>query len=468
MRDFVSTLDCIVKSYGGFLMLIGGCVRDCLMGRYSPDIDIEVYGVSQDNLAGIIEGNKKALGVDYVDTVGKSFGVVKVKTLGGQWYDLSVPRSEKKVGRGYRGFTIVPDPSLSLEEACLRRDFTWNAIGMDANGKVYDLFGGMNDLQKRLIRATSGRFSEDPLRVLRGMQMAGRFGFRVHPDTAPMCAVLAGEYEDLSSERVWAEWEKLLLKASVPSFGIHFLRDTGWMILYPELDRLDGLPQDPGYHPEGDALVHSMLALDAGAAIADEEGLGSEDRVILLLACLLHDVGKTDTTETSDGRITSHGHDAAGADGAARFLCRIGCPGKYHEAIISLVRRHMAHLNIANRRSVRRLARKLAPTTLRQLRRVIWADHAARPPLEPELPPNTEHMFSIAEGLGVLDEEVEPILKGRHLIRLGLTPGPQFGPVLQEAFERQLGGEFHVPGFGDSLELAMEWANKKAHEDKLK
>src|SRR5580658_8348487 len=201
-----SSLEAILRDLDGAgfrALVVGGAVRDALLGLEQKDFDIEVYGISYDRLADFLSRYGR------VDLVGKSFGVVK---LAG--FDFSIPRRENKIGPHHRGFLTTFDESITPQEAASRRDFTINAIAYDPiRGEALDFFGGREDLRNRVLRATSAAFSEDPLRVLRGMQFACRFDLTVDPATAEMCRALAGnycagEYATLARERIAEEFMK--------------------------------------------------------------------------------------------------------------------------------------------------------------------------------------------------------------------------------------------------------------------
>jgi len=205
----------VIREAGGRPMLVGGFVRDLIMDRAaaSKDIDVEVYALTFAALA-------EALGrAGRVDEVGKSYGVLKIRA-GDTDLDVNVPLRERKIGTGHRGFDITPDMSLDYREASARRDFTMNAILLDPEaGTVIDCHGGLEDIAAGVLRHTSDAFAEDPLRVLRAVQFAARFGFHLAPETAALCHSLAGSYGELPVERVWCEVEKIGTAALLHDVG---------------------------------------------------------------------------------------------------------------------------------------------------------------------------------------------------------------------------------------------------------
>ncbi len=205
--------------------LVGGGVRDWLLGLAPKDLDVEVAGVDFETL-------QRALApFGATDVVGRSFGVVKVRVAAtGAEYDFSLPRRESKIGAGHRGFAVAPDPDLDDAAAAARRDFTLNAIAYDPlDGAIIDPHGGQADLAARRLRHTSAAFGEDPLRVLRAFQLAARFDLTLAPETAALCRTISGAYAELPVERVWGEWDKWATKAVAPSRGLAVLEETGWL-----------------------------------------------------------------------------------------------------------------------------------------------------------------------------------------------------------------------------------------------
>ncbi len=442
-----------IAALGGRVLLVGGSVRDLAMGVEPKDLDWEVHGLSPESLAGLL-GN-------YCDVhqVGTRFGVLKVR-LDGIDVDLALPRRESKAGRGHRGFQVEVDPTMTPREAAARRDFTWNAMAIDLNsGEFMDLFGGLDDLREGLIRHVGPAFAEDPLRVLRAMQFAARFGFAIAPETALLCGELFDEYRDLAGERVWMEWAKWAERGRFPSLGLEALRATRWIGHYPELTALTNCPQDPLFHPEGDVWTHTLLACDAAARIAERDGIAGADRLVAVLGALCHDLGKPGTTETrADGRITSAGHAEAGDPATVALLERIGFPGRLVPRVVSMVREHMSHISLAaggfSDRGVRRLARRLeaAGNSVSLLGAVVESDHSGRPPLPGGMPQEMRRCLEQADGLDLLSSGPRQILLGRHLLDLGVAPGPGMGRILRAAMEAQLDGAFH------DLGEAVEWA----------
>lgn len=237
-----------VRNAGGRAFIVGGYVRDKYMkgNIISKDIDLEVFGIEPDVLKAIVSKFGR------VKECGKSFGVLKLDDL-----DISIPRREKKVADGYKGFDIDLDPFMTYEDACRRRDLTINSILFDPlTDELIDPFNGLNDLENRVLRHVDDiRFAEDPLRVLRVAQFHARFDFRIHDDTNELCRVLIDELKHLSKERFFVEFEKILMKADKPSKAFEWMLQFGILDeLFPELAVLETIEQGFKYHPEGSLL----------------------------------------------------------------------------------------------------------------------------------------------------------------------------------------------------------------------
>lgn len=422
-----------VRAAGGRALIVGGWVRDRLLGRPSKDIDLEVYGLSAGELRALLER------VGRVDAVGESFTVFKVGGV-----DVSLPRRESKVGRGHRGFEVVGDPSLPPEEAARRRDFTINAIAWDPlRDEHLDPFGGRDDLAGRRLRAVDPRtFGDDSLRVLRAVQFAARFDLVIDPDTERLCRGIP--LDDLPAERIWGEVEKLLLEAERPSRGLA-LADRLCVVdaLWPELAALKGCEQEPEWHPEGDVWVHTLLVVDCARERLD--GLSRPERVTMMLGAVAHDLGKPATTAFIDGRIRSPGHEDAGLEPATRWLDALNVHTMegydVRRQVLGLVAHHLkpGAWHKAGRVSdgaFRRLALKV---DLELLARLAEADCFGRSgTFDCSAMP---WFLDRARALGVEHRAPAPILMGRHVLALGIAPGPTVGRILSAVYERQLDGE---------------------------
>jgi tRNA nucleotidyltransferase (CCA-adding enzyme) len=453
--DKVSSLAKTVSEAGGRALLVGGCVRDALMGKRPKDWDVEVYGIEPARLRELLDQSGS------VNVVGEAFTVYKL----GADLDVSLPRRERKTGQGHRGFFIEGDPAMTCAEAAARRDFTINAILQDAlSGEIIDPFRGRDDLEHKVLRAVSKEtFGEDSLRVLRAAQFAARFEFEIEPGTIELCRAI--DLTDLPSERIWGEMEKLLLRALRPSIGLKWLRELGALDqLFPQIKALIDVPQDLEWHPEGDVFVHTLLVVDRARELIDD--LPHPKQVTVLLAALCHDFGKPATTEFIDDRWRSRGHEEAGVGPTLSFLDKLNIHTlegyDVRTQVLALVRDHLKPGEYYKQRdevgdgAFRRLARKCE---LDLLYRVAKADSLGR---NAEWVPRAQWYDAVAQDwfiarareLEVQEKAPAPLLLGRHLLEMGLEPGPRIGEITRAIYEMQLDGNVR------NLEEAKEVAKR--------
>jgi tRNA nucleotidyltransferase (CCA-adding enzyme) len=302
--------------------LVGGAVRDGLLGLEHQENDWVVTGCTPDEL--LAEGFRQ---------VGASFPVF-LHPVTGEEYALA--RTERKQGHGYHGFAVDFHPGVTLEEDLARRDLTVNAMARDSSGRLIDPFGGARDLEDRVLRHVSPAFREDPLRVLRVARFAARFaplGFRVHADTLELMREISasGEIGHLVAERVWAEIAAAMA-AGEPGRFVQVLRDCGALqLLLPEVDRLFGIPQPAAFHPEVDTGVHVLMAMNMAARS------GATPQAVFAL--LLHDVGKGLTPESEwPGHV---GHETAGVPLVESVCERLRVPGSFRDLALITCSLHL-------------------------------------------------------------------------------------------------------------------------------
>jgi tRNA nucleotidyltransferase (CCA-adding enzyme) len=431
----------------GRALIVGGWVRDRLMGRNCKDLDLEVYGLPADRL--------KSLLAEFgsVNTVGESFTVYKVAAV-----DVALPRRESRTGRGHRAFDVIGDPNLSFVEAARRRDFTINAIAWDPLTEEYiDPFDGRADIVAKILRAVDRRtFGDDSLRVLRAVQFAARFEFVLEDATRELCRGIA--LDDLPSERIWGEIEKLLLQAARPSIGFELALDLGVIErVFPEIHALVGCEQEPEWHPEGDVWIHTLLVIDQARTRIDD--LDRARQIVVMVGAVCHDLGKPLTTAFIDGRIRSIDHEQAGVAPAAAVLDRLNIHSidgyDVRKQVLGIVAHHLKpgmfrqSPTPVSDGAFRRLAEKV---DLEMLARVAKSDCLGRTGYFDCSA--MDWFLERAKLLGVEHAPPAPIVKGRHLLALGLTPGPRVGAVLRQIYERQLDGS--ITNLEDGIALARE------------
>lgn len=454
-RDLEHTIQIAeaVQEVGGRALVVGGHARDEAWRRMGhevdgKDIDIEVYGVELEDLMKILKTTGK------LNEVGKSFAVMKVGGL-----DVSIPRRDSKVQEGHGGFDVTGDPTMTFREAASRRDFTMNALALDPlTGQLLDEYGGLDDMRMGVLRATDyNAFGEDPLRVLRAMQFAGRFNMQVEARTAEICRELDVVKEP--ARRIGDEWDKLLLKSPKPSVGMEVGLELGIIEkLHPEILALVGCKQEPEWHPEGDVWIHTRMVVDEAAAIVRREGLTGNVARTVMLAALCHDLGKPGTTKFNHAknRITSFNHEAEGVEPTVAMLSRWEIDGVSMTDMIrgvgAIVKDHLypAVNSGASDAAIRRLAKRLYPARIKDLVFVAEADHRGR-----ALPfdgfPNGKKLLDRAEELRVDEKPTERLIFGRDLIDIGLEPGKHFGTILAQLLEVQEEGRF------DTVEGGIEY-----------
>jgi tRNA nucleotidyltransferase (CCA-adding enzyme) len=446
-----------VQAAGGRAYLVGGLVRDRLMGTdgEARDHDLEVYGIDGAALRTILQKFGR------VNAVGEAFTVYKLGDI-----DVSIPRRDSKTGTGHKGFTVTGDPTMTVEEAARRRDFTINAMLCDPlTGEVVDPTGGLADLKAKRLRAVDpATFVEDSLRVLRGMQFAARFEFAIDPATVALCRTIP--LDDLPSERIWGEVEKLLLRARRPSIGLQAGLEMGVIDkLFPDLKALVGCAQEYAWHPEGDVWVHTLQAVDLAAGYLSD--LPYPRQVVVMLGTLCHDVGKPPTTKVIDGRIRSLDHEEAGVAPTERILDRLNVRTMegydVRKQVVAIVANHLKPGTFGRERdrvgdaAFRRLALKCE---LDLLYRVAKADSLGRVKEGAPAPSaeSQEWFLERAKALAVTREGPKPLLMGRHLLEMGLTPGPRIGEITEQVYQRQLDGD--VKTLDDALAAARKLLGK--------
>ncbi len=438
-----------IRDAGGQAVLVGGAVRDYCLGKEFPrDLDIEIFNLEASNLEALLEKAGK------VHRVGKQFGIFKLATDEGE-YDFSLPRVERKIGPGHRGFEVQTDSRLNFAQASYRRDFTINSIGLEILKEQWlDPFGGMPDLQRKTLRHIGRAFGEDPLRVLRGVQFSARFEFRIAQETVRVCRNL--RLDELPRERIFPEFRKMLL-ADRPSIGLEATRELNVLAHFPELESLIGVPQDPVWHPEGDVWTHTLRVVDEAARLKTGEP-GAD--LHLMFAALCHDLGKPQTTSWESGHWRSHGHDTAGTTGTTRFLKRLTGDKELIREVSLLVRDHLRPQQLYQKKKEVRLSaiRRLAlRVNIPKLVRLAKADYLGMfdPRTYSRKFPAGDWLMKQAKMLAVEHTSPIPVLRGRDLLVLGMQPGPKMGLMLKEAFELQLEGKIN------NREEAAEWARNR-------
>ncbi len=408
----------LVKENGGRTFYVGGYVRDKLLNIENKDVDIEIHGISEDTLYKIL----KSLGTPLA--YGSSFGVY---SLSGYNIDIALPRSEKLIGKKHTDFRIDVDPFIGYKNACKRRDITINAIMMDVlTGEILDYYSGINDLNNKIIRyVDKDSFVEDPLRVLRVAQFAARLQFKVDEDTIDLCKNIDLSY--LSRERIEEELRKALLKANKPSIFFDVLNKMNQLSYwFKEVEDLINIKQDPIYHPEGDAYIHTMQVLDRCAKYRDVVS----DAYSFMLLGLTHDFGKTITSEEIDGRIHAYNHEIDGIPIVEAFLKRISNRKDVIKYVKNMVTMHMEPNKKANNNSSIKSTNKMFYNCISPKDLIYFSICDSG---------KTDNLNFLNERYKIYEEIInKPYITGNDLIKAGIKPNEDFHKLLEYATKLRL------------------------------
>ncbi len=407
-----------IERIGGRAFYTGGYARDLLLSGHadvSPDIDIEVFHLEQEQLAAVLS----LFGV--VKTVGKIYPVFKIK--GHPEWDFTLSRQD------------------NYAAAAARRDFTIDAIMIDIiSGEISDYTGGRQDLAAKVIRHTTPEvLADDPLRAYRAASLAGRLGFTIHPETLQL--MRKADLSKVPPERIAAELKKLLLLSAKPSIGLRYLEETGLLKqLHPDLYNLIGCEQEPKNHPEGDVWEHTLQVVDQAAKLKVKSG----NPLALMWAALLHDIGKPAVTKRREGKITAYGHDTEGAKMASAFLHNLRCSNELTHSVMVLTREHMHPVLLYKQKEqiTDKAIRKLADRVdISELLLLSEADFKGRS-MERDYSPIRNWLLGRIMALGLEPgKRIEPLVKGRDLQELEILPGKKYKEILDKAFELQLEGK---------------------------
>jgi tRNA nucleotidyltransferase (CCA-adding enzyme) len=392
--------------------LVGGAVRDTLLGLPSGDRDYVVVGETPESM----------LAAGY-QTVGKDFPVFLHPQTGEEY---ALARTERKAARGHRGFVVHASPDVTLEDDLIRRDFTINAIAEAADGTLVDPYGGARDLQARVLRHVGAAFVEDPLRVLRAARFMARFaehGFTVAPETMVLMRTMVadGELSDLTAERVWQELARALRSAQ-PSAFLRTLHDCGALaVVLPEVDALYGVPQRAEYHPEVDTGLHTEMVCDMAARIAPGDD-------VVGFAALTHDLGKALTP--ADVLPKHIHHEERGIEPVNALCARLKVPTAHRDLALSACREHLNVHRLFELRSatihdlIARCDGFRQPDRIALLATVCEADKRGRGGMaESDYPQGPELLRLHAAAMAV---------RGADVAKEGLE-GPAFGEALRRA-----------------------------------
>lgn len=409
--------------------LAGGSVRDMVLGKTPQDYDITTNAKPDD----IVKIFPKTV------PVGAQFGVILVM-VEGQPFEVASFRHDGPYLDGRRPTHVRYG---SLQEDIFRRDFTINGMVYDPIADhIIDLVGGRVDLESRLVRAIGNphsRFEEDRLRMIRAVRFAASLDFTVENETFAAIRDLAPTIKQISWERIGEEITRILTEGGAKT-GFELLDQTGLLVvLLPEVSTMKGIEQSPDYHPEGDVFTHTLLTL----------GHLDSPTETLAYGCLLHDVGKPVCMRRDEERLTFYGHTDRGAEMAEEVLKRLKRSRATRERVAYLVRNHLRHMQAPQMR-LSTLKRFLGEEGIEELLELTRIDALSSNG-------DLQHYQFCKQKLAELKQEEihpEPLLRGRDLIAMGFSPGPDFQIILKQVQEAQLGGEL------STREEAVDWVNK--------
>jgi len=390
-----------IRSADGRVFLVGGFVRDSLLGTSGEirDFDIEVYKINQEKLLAILSKYGKP------NLIGRAFGVVHLSRQNIH-YDFSFPRTESKTGSGHRAFEVQTDPNLSFKAAAKRRDFTINAMGMELpNLELADPYNGRKDLESKILRHVSNAFAEDSLRVLRGVQFAARFELKAAKETIELCRTLS--LNDLSRERIEEEFRKWLLKGVKPSYGLDFFCEAGLQKMFFEI---------------GIESSHAMLGNILNHISKHRGSLNSTEAEIIMFAGLLC------------------------LPGAKPFdFLKKWIPVNILLKKVPALLNSLSLLNLNCKNSLRKCALKAGGLKLPAMLKSSIENDAKL----------YENVQKIGNEIGIWEEAPEPFITGKMLLNMGFKPSPKIGEIIRRVFEKQLEGE--VSCIEDAEKAAREF-----------
>ena len=436
-RDAACYLACRLSDAGYQAVFAGGCVRDRLLGIEPKDYDIATSATPAEVVALFPKSNE----------VGAHFGVVIAKH-DGHHVEIATFRTDGSYKDGRRPESVE---YATAEEDAQRRDFTINGLFENPEtGEVIDHVGGQADLAAGVLRAIGNpeaRFTEDSLRLMRAVRFATTLDFQIEPQTLAAIKRGAGLLARISPERIRDEFAKILLSPRRRS-GVEILMDSGLMDCFlPEFRALIGCEQPPEWHPEGDVYTHTRIML---------EMLEPDASLVLCLAVLLHDIAKPpcQTFDAAAGRIRFNGHDAMGAEMAEVILRRMRFSNEVIGAVVPMVARHMQFMNVQQMRTAK-LKRFMAERTFSQEMELHRVDCGS----SNGFTDNYEFLEKKASEFAAEPLIPPPLVGGRDLIGLGLTPGPRFREILELIEIEQLEGRIL------DRERAMDYLRHLASEN---
>ena len=442
-QEMARRIALLVAQNGGVAYYVGGYVRDKLMLKDNKDIDIEIHGIYPAQLERLLDSLGSRI------SIGESFGIYSLR---GYSLDLALPRIEQNRGHGHRDFDICVDPFVGTYKAAKRRDFTINALMQNIlTGEIIDHFGGISDLQNRVIRHIDDcTFVEDPLRVLRAAQFAARFDFRIADNTAELCSKM--DISAISCERIESELKKAMLKAQRPSVFFKTLRQMKQLsVWFAELKQTIGIEQNPEHHPEGDVWNHTMMVIDAAAEYRESVS----NPFGFMLAALCHDFGKSICTQAIDEKIHAYGHEKLGLPVIRAFMRRLTNEKGLMRYVLNLCELHMQPNQLAAGKSSIKATNRMFDAAIdpEALIKLAACDNAGK---EKSCSYGANTAF-LTERLAIYREYMSrPYVSGSDLIKAGVQPGDEFSKYIEYAHKLRLAGINKEDALHQTLAMARK------------
>ncbi len=409
------------------LLLVGGAVRDIILGKQKESLDVDYLasGISIDRLLELL--NK----LGRTDLVGRSFGVIKFKAEGFETVDISLPRTEDSTGTGHRDFDVHYDPGIPIEEDLVRRDYTINSMALDLRSmRLIDPLGGRDDLKKKILRVNrENSFTEDALRILRGVQFLARFKLSVEKTTMELMKKHASALDTVSFDRIRIELNKMMILSEKPSEGFIFMHDREILrVILPELEATWGIEQNE-YHVD-DIFHHSVRSCDLAPRNLE-----------LRWAALLHDLGKKKMKREIEGRVVFYRHEVESAKIAEKILKRLVFPSNFIAKVVHLIFHHMFFITEDwSDSAVRRFIVKVGTENIDDLFALRMADGVSRGDgqTKAEVELSRKRVDKILAMDSVFKRK-ELAINGNDVIRItGICEGKKIGEILGKLLDTVL------------------------------
>lgn len=420
-----------IEESGGKLYIVGGASIDILNNKIPKDWDLECFMLDWDQLIATI--NSKVDNIQSSDLIGSKFGILKLK-VDSLDIEIGLPRRDSKIGIKHKDFMVSVDKTMTIKEAASRRDFTINAIYIDSiSSQIIDPYNGAKHLAEGLLHyIDKDKFLEDPLRIMRAVQIASRKCNKISPGLASLIKENCFLIKDLSGDAVLGELTKFLMLGINPTIGMDIL--SLMFGAFPKLEALASCKQSAKWHPEGNVWNHTKLVINE--AFKYREEIPEEWRLAFMFGMLLHDIGKPETQDPV--RLTTINHEIVGLKTARVFMERLTNNQDLIDKVLSIIKYHMKpkYMSPKHMEKWRRM-HNICPLSI--VAYVCMCDGNGRGfDNLGKNEPTFIKVMKIYESLGKPKGRIKPVLQGRHLIEAGHKPGPEFGKLLAKAYEYQL------------------------------